>query len=48
MAARKSWESASAPVEGYIVIPGEGGAHPYFSVQPRVDQSRRTCSPFTE
>jgi quercetin dioxygenase-like cupin family protein len=25
-----SWESASAPVEGYIVPSGEGGAHPYF------------------
>jgi quercetin dioxygenase-like cupin family protein len=30
MATRKRWESPSAPVEGYIVLPGEGGEHPYF------------------
>lgn len=30
MSTGKSWESTSAPVEGYIIPPGEGGEHPYF------------------
>src|SRR5690242_4385298 len=30
MTTRKSWESTSAPVEGYIIPPGEGEAHPVF------------------
>lgn len=25
-----NWDNASAPIEGYIILPGEGGAHPYF------------------
>jgi quercetin dioxygenase-like cupin family protein len=27
----KSWESASAPVEGYILPPGEGPTNPFFT-----------------
>lgn len=30
MITRKSWEQASAPVEGYIVPPGESLENPYF------------------
>src|SRR6266567_5272499 len=31
MATLKSWERASAPVEGYIVPPGESLERPYFA-----------------
>jgi mannose-6-phosphate isomerase-like protein (cupin superfamily) len=30
MTTTKSWQTAAAAVEGYIIPPGEGGEHPYF------------------
>jgi quercetin dioxygenase-like cupin family protein len=30
MTTNKSWETASAPVAGYIIPSGDGGEHPYF------------------
>lgn len=30
MTTTKSWQTAAAPVDGYIVLPGEGAEHPFF------------------
>lgn len=35
MVTNKSWEKASAPVEGYIVPPGESLERPLLHVEPR-------------